>query len=126
MIDARNTFRVVNKTINDFDEQQLEGLTTMMHAFRGDAINISEDNTWWQEHFSEGKYQDVEGLCKIVDLEEIKEQDYSLTPGRYVGVKIDIDMDFDYKGRMKEIHEELAKLNEEANILMEQIQSVEI
>jgi type I restriction enzyme M protein len=60
----------------------------------------------------------------VVDRTEIIEQDYSLTPGRYVGVKIDIDMDFDYKGRMAEIHAELSKLNEEANGLMEQIQSV--
>ena len=62
----------------------------------------------------------------MVDLEEIEEQDYSLTPGRYVGVQIDIDMDFDYKGRMAEIHQELTELNQEANELMQQIQSVEL
>ena len=59
-------------------------------------------------------------------MEEIIEQDYSLTPGRYVGVSIDIDMDFDYKGRMAEIHSELAGLNNEANGLMNQIQSLEL
>ena len=59
-------------------------------------------------------------------MEEIIEQDYSLTPGRYVGVQIDIDMDFDYKGRMTEIHNELGRLNKEANTLMNQIQSVEL
>jgi len=126
MIDARNTFRKVTTTINDFDEHQLEGLTALMNAFRGDALKVSKDNSWFSEHFPDGKYQDVEGLCKIVDLEEMIEQDYSLTPGRYVGVKIDIDMNFDYKGRMKEIHSELGKLNEEANLLMGQIQSVKL
>ena len=65
-------------------------------------------------------------LTSIEQLDEIKEQDYSLTPGRYVGVKIDIDMDFDYKGRMQEIHTELAQLNTEANSLMDQIQSVKL
>ena len=59
-------------------------------------------------------------------LEEIIEQDYSLTPGRYVGVNIDIDMDFDYKARMSEIHTELAHLHIEANTLMNQIQSVKL
>ena len=78
------------------------------------------------EWFPENKYADVEGLCKIVDLEEIKENDYSLTPGRYVGYRIQIDEDFDYKARMKEIHSELAKLNKEANDLMKQILSVEL
>ena len=65
-------------------------------------------------------------FAQFLNLANIAEQEYSLTPGRYVGVKIDIDMDFDYKGRMQEIHTELAQLNTEANSLMEQIQSVKL
>lgn len=126
MIDARNTYRKVSTTINDFSDEHLEGLTALMNAFRGDDLDVHPENSWFNEHFPEGQYQDVEGLCKVVDLEEVKEQDYSLTPGRYVGVSIDIDMDFDYKGRMVEIHAELADLNNEANGLMKQIQSVEV
>ncbi|MDA3880569.1 MAG: N-6 DNA methylase [Prolixibacteraceae bacterium] len=78
------------------------------------------------EWFPANKYVDVEGLCKIVDLEEIEENDYSLTPGRYVGYSIQINEDFDYQARMKKIHSELAELNTEANDLMNQIQSVEL
>ncbi|CAM4255008.1 type I restriction-modification system subunit M [Zobellia nedashkovskayae] len=126
MIDARNTFNKVSTTINDFSNEHLEGLTALMNAFRGDDLGVSKDNSWFNEHFPKGKYQDVEGLCKIATIEEIKEQDYSLTPGRYVGVKVDIDMDFDYKTRMTEIHTELAKLNTEANSLMKQIQAVKL
>lgn len=126
MLDARNTFRKVSTTINEFSEEQMEGLTAIMDAFRGNTPKVAKDNAWFQEHFPKGKYQDVEGLCKVVDLEEVIEQDYSLTPGRYVGVKIDIDLDFDYKGRMQAIHSELAKLNVEANNLMGQIQSVKL
>lgn len=135
MIDARNTFRKVSTTINDFSDDQLEGLTAIMNAFRTNDVTLSchpepvegaVENAWLAEHFPKGTYQDVEGLCKIATLEDIKEQDYSLTPGRYVGVKIDIDMDFDYKSRMQEIHTELAKLNTEANTLMQQIQSVKL
>ena len=76
------------------------------------------------EWFPVNRYVDVEGLCKIVDLEEIEENDYSLTPGRYVGYSIQIDENFDYQARMKKIHSELAELNSEANDLMNQIQSV--
>ena len=78
------------------------------------------------EWFPENEYADVEGLCKIVELEEIEENDYSLTPGRYVGYSIQIDEDFDYKSRMKKIDSELTILNAEANDLMNQIQSVEV
>lgn len=126
MIDARNTYRKVNTTLNDFSEEHLEGLTAIMQLFRGEKPEVSANNGWFKEHFPDGTYQDVEGLCKIADLEEIIEQDYSLTPGRYIGVSIDIDMDFDYSYRMKEIHTELATLNEEANTLMNQIQSVKL
>lgn len=80
----------------------------------------------WQELLKwlpDNTYTDVEGLCKIVNLDEIKENDYSLTPGRYVGYSIQIDENFDYKARMKEIHSELAELNMEANELMQQILS---
>lgn len=141
MIDARNTFRKVSSTINDFNDDQLQGLTAIMNAFRGNTNELktnvsssavenhasqSQENQWLNEYFPSGTYQDVEGLCKIASLDEIKEQDYSLTPGRYVGVKINIDMDFDYKGRMREIHKELAELNTEAETLMNQIQKVRL
>jgi type I restriction enzyme M protein len=124
MIDARNTYRKVTTTINDFTDEHLQGLTAIINMFRGDEPALSGAEGWFNEHFPDGTYQDVEGLCKVVDMDEIMEQDYSLTPGRYVGVSIDIDMDFDYKGRMTKIHSELGTLNEEANQLMNQIQSV--
>lgn len=118
MIDARNTFRKVSSTVNDFSDHQMEGLTAIVAMYRGEDPVVDEDNTWFWDRFSKDGYADVEGLCKIVDLEEIREQDYSLTPGRYVGVAIDIDMDFDYQGRVREIKEELRGLNEEAGRLM--------
>jgi type I restriction enzyme M protein len=78
------------------------------------------------EYFPDNQYVDVEGLCKIVDLDEIEENDYSLTPGRYVGYSIIIDEDFDYKTRMTEIQSELNNLNNKASDLMNQIQIIEL
>jgi type I restriction enzyme M protein len=98
-----------------------------MDCFRGIDIPPPDGgNKWIEETFPDGKYKDIEGLCKIVDIEEIVEQDFSLTPGRYVGVSIHVDMDFDFKGRISEIHTELDELNEEANQLMNQIQSLDL
>lgn len=74
--------------------------------------------------FPDGHYADVEGLCKIVDLKEIEENDYSLTPGRYVGYSIQVDEDFDYQRRMTEINTELHELNLKANQLMSVINGV--
>jgi type I restriction enzyme M protein len=41
---------------------------------------------WLTERFPEAKLRDVEGLVKLVDRSEIESNDWSLTPGRYVGV----------------------------------------
>ena len=41
-------------------------------------------------------------------MSQIIENDYSLNPGRYVGFTIKVDEDFDYKGRMSEIHNEIS------------------
>jgi type I restriction enzyme M protein len=69
---------------------------------------------WLTSRFPEGIYTDVEGLCKVVTQQEIEAKDWSLSPGRYVGVDTATDDDFDYEERLNEIHIELDGLNEEA------------
>jgi type I restriction enzyme M protein len=69
---------------------------------------------WLQSRFPDGVYTDVEGLCKVVTQKEIEAKDWSLSPGRYVGVDTATDVDFDYEERLNEIHIELEGLNEEA------------
>jgi type I restriction enzyme M protein len=114
MIDARNVYRKVTTTINDFSEDQLEGLTAIVKLYRGEKPKLSKDNQWFNERFPDGKYTDIEGLCKVVTLDEVKENDYSLTPGRYVGLTIVEDDGIDFKSRLMEIQEELNELNKEA------------
>jgi type I restriction enzyme M protein len=80
----------------------------------------------WQaleDYFPEGVYRDVEGLCKIVDLAEVAANDYSLTPGRYVGYSVDVNAAFDYQKRMAEIHAELNLLNADCNLLLNGLNS---
>ena len=61
------------------------------------------------------KESDVVGLVKLVDLKEPEENDWSLTPGRYVGIAPEEeDEDFDFEQTIREIHVELQGLNEEA------------
>jgi len=121
MLDARNVFRKVTTTINDFSEEQLEGLTAIIKLYRGEDPKVDKKNTWFKEHFPKGKYQDLEGLCKIITLKEVEENDWSLTPGRYVGVTMVEDDVVDYKARLTEIQEELDTLNKEASQLAKTI-----
>jgi type I restriction enzyme M protein len=76
---------------------------------------------WLTSRFPEGVYTDVEGLCKVVSQDEIEAKDWSLSPGRYVGVDASTDEDIDYEERLSEIHIELEGLNEEAVALAKAI-----
>ena len=77
---------------------------------------------WLQQRFPNAALCDVAGLVKLVDLRELEENDWSLTPGRYVGVgPEEEDEGFDFEETIREIHIELQALNEEAADLAKQI-----
>ena len=70
---------------------------------------------WLQERFPEAAPRDVEGLVKLVGHDELAANDWSLTPGRYVGVAPEEeDEDFDFEQTMRDIHSELDELNAES------------
>lgn len=83
---------------------------------------MAEEAIWLTSKFGlEGEYNDVPGLCRIATIDEIAEKNYSLTPGAYVGVAETENNEVDFQERMNEIHEELGRLNEEANRIMGEI-----
>ena len=91
-------------------------------AFTLETKDMVNEAIWLTSKFGlDGEYQDVLGLCKIATIDEISEKNYSLTPGAYVGVAEVEDDGVDFHERMNEIHCELAKLNEEVNLLMSEI-----
>ena len=66
--------------------------------------------------------RNVEGLVKLVSRAEIEANDWSLTPGRYVGVAPEEeDEDFDFEEAVRSIHIDLQGLNEEAVVLAARI-----
>ncbi|KQM71686.1 class I SAM-dependent DNA methyltransferase [Sphingomonas sp. Leaf20] len=78
---------------------------------------------WLLSRFPDAELVAVPGLVKLVDHAELAANDWSLTPGRYVGVAPEEeDEDFDFEGVMRDIHIELAGLNAEAAVLAAQIQ----
>jgi len=66
---------------------------------------------WLFKRFPKGEYADVEGLCKIVSKEDVAGKEYSLSPGRYVGVDTSADIDEDWEEKLAVIHLELEDLN---------------
>lgn len=100
---------------------------------QGGEVEENKDIAYWQsnidwllERFPNGTYQDVTGLCKVakIDGEDgIKDQDYSLNPGRYVGVVIEDDglTEEEFKTEMMSLQTELETLNQEARELENKI-----
>lgn len=137
-IDARNVFTQVDRAHRKFSDEQIKNLGIITSLYNGDTqafqdliaeykANGQQDQIdWLMERFPEGKYQDVIGLCKVAKLEGedgIKDQDYSLNAGRYVGVVIEDDgMTADeFKAEMQRLHSEFETLSAQAQELGKEI-----
>ncbi len=138
-IDARNIFTQVDRAHRKFSEEQIKNLGIITRLYEGDseafwalvneykAANKQDQVAWLLERWPEGKYQDVIGLCKVAKLDGedgIKDQDYSLNAGRYVGVVIEDDgmTESEFADTMKSLHSEFSQLNDEALKLQAEIE----
>ena len=105
-------------------DKQLKGVKAKLSELHTEMKSAEESFkhiAWLQERFPKAEYEDVTGLCKLASLDEVKEQDYSLNPGRYVGVVIEED------GKTEEeFLEELAKLQAELQSLNASSSALEI
>jgi type I restriction enzyme M protein len=121
-IDARQIYRQVDRAHRDFKPEHIEFLSNIVRLYRGEDIETELGSQQMiEEHFPDGSYEDVPGLCKIATLEEIEAQGWSLNPGRYVGVVARAADDFVFAERLEELNEELEILNAEAKELEERI-----
>jgi type I restriction enzyme M protein len=79
------------------------------------AVYFIHQGHWLHSRFPHAVFDHVPGLCKAVTIDEIAANDYSLSPGRYVGVApASSDDDEDFAEKLREIHDELGELNERA------------
>lgn len=69
---------------------------------------VKELYTNWQSIYTE-KYEDVAEYCKSATLDDIRKQNYSLAPSKYIEF-IDHDLDIDYAKEMKRIQQEMQSL----------------
>ncbi|MDF0645389.1 MAG: N-6 DNA methylase [Nitrospira sp.] len=110
--------RSTGKLIKQLDEQRKTAVEQMKQA-----AYVHRQVLWLQDRFPKAELEDVPGLVKLVDRKEIEAADWSLTPGRYVGVAPpEEDEDFDFEQTLRDIHTELADLNKETAELAAKIQ----
>ena len=117
-ISAAYDRRATGRLIKQLDEERKATVEQLKHAtyFHWQVM-------WLQDRFPKAELEAVPGLVKLVDRKEIEASDWSLTPGRYVGVAPpEEDEGFDFKQTLRDIHTELADLNKAAADLAVKIQ----
>jgi type I restriction enzyme M protein len=121
-VDARSIFRQIDRAHREFLPEQIELLANIVRLYRGEE---SEDrlgaDALMAQHFPDGAYTDIPGLCRVATIEEIERQGWSLNPGRYVGVAAGEVDQVDFRERLTELNEELERLNAAAAVLQERI-----
>lgn len=104
-IDARNMGEMIDRTHKQFNDDDISKIADTYHNW----VDGSPD------------YGDVKGFCKSATINEVEEQDYILTPGRYVGLLDEEGDGVPYEEKMKELTSELSKLFDESDRLKKEI-----
>ena len=116
--DATWITREIGKLEKDLDARRAEAVDQLKAT-----AYFERQAHWLLSRFPDARLVDVPGLVKLVDRQEIAAADWSLTPGRYVGVApAEVDDDFDFEQTLGDIHIEIADLNQEAAELAKRIQ----
>ena len=114
-LDARHIYKQVDRAHRDFRPEQIEFLANIVRLYRGEDVDTTDDSeALLKEHFPDGEYLDVAGLCKVATRAEIEAQGWSLNPGRYTGSAAVHEGDEDFAVKLEELYEEFTRLSDEA------------
>lgn len=114
---AESQLKALNALSTELKE--VKALLAEVKADRVQAEYFFGHIEWLQARFGQAKYEDVTGLCKLATPEEVKEQDYSLNAGRYVGVVIEEDgkSEEEFREELNASLEQFLQLSNDAKIL---------
>lgn len=119
-IDARNLGFLANRRTKDFTDEDIKKISDTYHHWR--SATGSADGI-------DGSYEDIPGFCKSTTIEEIRQKDYVLSPGRYIGLPDDED-DFDFPERFTALKAELEEQMKEEirlnKLIMQNLAKLEI
>ena len=104
-IDARNLGDMVDRRHRELSEEDIKKIADTYHNYR----NLN------------GQYEDIQGFCKAANLDEVREHEYVLTPGRYVGIEEQEDDGIPFEEKMKALTSELGELFEKSRNLEDEI-----
>ncbi|MFB5281813.1 type I restriction-modification system subunit M [Peribacillus sp. Hz7] len=105
-IDARKLGFMADRTHKEFVDEDIKKITDTFHTWRG---TLDEP------------YKDIQGFCKAATLEEVRNNDYILTPGRYVGLEEVGDDGEPFEEKMARLTSELSEQFVKSKELEDQI-----
>lgn len=108
-IDARKLGALINRRNRAFSDEEINNISSTYHNWR----NIPKDDG--------NKYEDILGFCRSVPITEIRENNYVLTPGRYVGNEEFEDDGITFENKVNDLSKSLTKSFEESIQLQERI-----
>lgn len=114
-IDARELGTMVSRTNKELTTADITRIADTFHAWRCSASELNRRVKAGEISISE--YQDQAGFCKVATLEEIKANDFVLTPGRYVGAAEVADDSIAFETKMQELTQTLYRQMNEAQAL---------
>jgi len=121
-LDARHLYRQIDRAHRDFRPEQIELLANIVRLFRGEDVETADGSELLlKEHFADGRYVDVPGLCKVATRVEIEAQGWSLNPGRYTGTAVVEEDGEDFAEKLASLYDEFTRLNDESDVLRKKV-----
>jgi len=126
-IDARNLGEMVTRRHRELKEDDIKKISDTYHKWRSIETCHSEPS---EESFipmaaesseTYGGYDDIKGFCYSAPIQDIRENEYVLTPGRYVGIEEVEDDGIPFEEKMENLTDELTRLFKESHKLEEEI-----
>lgn len=103
-IDARKKGTMVNRRLRELTDEDIKEIANVYHSFKN----------------NDG-YEDKQGFCKRATIDEIRANDYILTPGRYVGIEEVEDDGESFEDKMERLTTTLAEQFKKSIELQEEI-----
>ncbi|MEM0570409.1 class I SAM-dependent DNA methyltransferase [Salmonella enterica] len=104
-IDARNLGTMMNRTTKELTADDIATIADTYHAWRSTPEELAERVKRGDSKLAQ--YEDQAGFCKVATIEEMKANDYVLTPGRYVGAAEQEDDGVAFETKMRELSQTL-------------------
>ena len=86
-----------------------------------EVIEVKKIDNTEKTEIPQAKREDKKGFCAVKTTEDIKNQDYILTPGRYVGIEEQEDDGEPFEDKMKRLTSELSEMFAQSNTLQTEI-----